>query len=162
MFHSFFFYRESCCCFFRSRDSSFPVAFRSAGSQKGRSARALLLLCLLHRVSNMKWPNAWYVLRYVFFSTSSFGYVVLCTDNYEAYFEWNFPMISGVSETSPLHQYNLDVGEDDVFMVRLLRQLYSYWVNEIHACIGNFSNWIFRWTKPTRKKCFICESFVFP
>ena len=26
-------------------------------------------------------------------------------------------LFSGVSETSPLHQYNLDVGEDDVFMV---------------------------------------------
>ena len=25
----------------------------------------------------------------------------------------------GVSATSPLHQYNLDVGEDDVFMVSL-------------------------------------------
>ena len=33
-----------------------------------------------------------------------------------------FSSISGISETSPLHQYNLtgDVGDDEVFMVRVL------------------------------------------
>lgn len=28
-------------------------------------------------------------------------------------------MFSGISEASPLHQYNMDVGDDDVFMVSI-------------------------------------------
>ena len=32
-------------------------------------------------------------------------------------FKSHFSSNLGISETSPLHQYNLDVGDDDVFMV---------------------------------------------
>ena len=66
MFHSFFFYRESCCCFWSKRDSSFLLACKSARVEAKQGARALLLLCLLYRdrVSNMKWPNAWYVRQW--------------------------------------------------------------------------------------------------
>ncbi len=30
--------------------------------------------------------------------------------------------LAGITESSPLHQYNMDVGDDDVFMVRVNRQ----------------------------------------
>ena len=181
MFHSFFFYRESCCCFWSKRDSSFLLACKSARVEAKQGARALLLLCLLYRdrVSNMKWPNAWYVRqwnlvivlyfrflkskgknsgkgtlkRMKFFVTKTRLYCIII---YIFFFWlpykimwhifWKVSLISGVSETSPLHQYNLDVGEDDVFMVSDPKLLFFCYCKFLF----NFSNSIFRWTNPTQ------------
>ena len=54
--------------------------------------------------------------------------------------------IAGISESSPLHQYNMDVGDDDVFMVRedILGQLSCSLIFPLFL-----SNWTFPWTRAT-------------